>query len=131
MKAPFTTPDATHTITSAPVRGSVVVRGRVARVVVVGWAGGPVVEATLRDVDAGADPGDELTLVFLGRRTVGGLEIGCHLTAAAVVARHRGRRVLLNPQLWLEPARTVPIPRWAVAPTPASVVAGPTALVPA
>ena len=100
MTQPLTAPAATHSISAARVRQPVVVEGRIERVEVVSWAGGPVVEAVLRDRERGED----LVLVFMGRRVVGGIEADRRLTAAGVVAPHRGRRVLLNPQFWLQPS---------------------------
>ena len=97
---PFTVPHATHTLADAAVRSHVVVHGTVQAVEPVLWAGGPVVEVTL------ADPTAAIILVFLGRHRVAGLEPGRQLTVAGTVGTHQGRRVILNPALWLsaEPA---------------------------
>ena len=94
---PFTTPLASTTIGDAAPRTVVVVHGTVWNVEQTAWAGGDVLEATL------VDPTGRLVLVFFGRSSVGGVEPGRRIAAAGRVGLHRGRRVLLNPQLWLLP----------------------------
>jgi len=95
---PFTAPETTHSLGSAPLRSRAVVRGSVDSIEPVTWAGGPVLEVTLRD---GLDA---LVLVFFGRHTVGGIHPGQQVTAAGAVGTHRGRRVILNPYVWLAPS---------------------------
>jgi hypothetical protein len=97
---PFLTPTATHSVATAPGRAQVVVAGTVDGVDKVDWAGGPVLEATL--VGDASSNGATLTLVFFGGAPVS-VEPGCRLLAAGTVGTHRGRRVILNPQLWVEP----------------------------
>jgi amino acid transporter len=74
-----------------PARTKVTVVGRVHAVRVQPWGGAPSVEATIKD-----GTGD-LTLVFLGRREVGGIRPGVLMTAEGVVGTNRNRAVMLNP----------------------------------
>jgi amino acid transporter len=66
--------------------------GRVRTVRVQPWAGVPTFECTLVD-STGA-----LTIVFLGRRSVTGVEPGVRLTAEGTVGAYRGRLAMLNPR---------------------------------
>jgi len=95
---PFTVPAVTHVLARAPVRARVVVEGTVGSVGTVAWAGGPVTEMTL------ADGTDLVTLAFFGRDRGAGVHTGSRLVAAGAVVNHHGRRVIMNPQLWLQPA---------------------------
>jgi hypothetical protein len=92
---PFTAPEATHSLGAAPLRSRAIVRGSVDAIEPVTWAGGPVLEVTL------GDGADRIVLVFLGRHALGGVEPGQQLTAAGTIGTHRGRRVILNPIVWL------------------------------
>jgi amino acid transporter len=74
-----------------PARTKVTVVGRVHAVRVQPWGGAPSVEATIKDGTG------ELTLVFLGRREVGGVRPGVLMTAEGVVGTNRNRAVMLNP----------------------------------
>ena len=94
---PFIVPAVTHSLAKVPVRARVVVDGTVGSVATVRWAGGPVTEVTM------ADGTDLITLVFFGGRGVAGLHAGVRLVAAGAVVNHHGRRVIMNPQLWLTP----------------------------
>ena len=96
---PFTVPPATHHVADAALRSRVVIEGSVQAVDPVAWAGGPVLEVAFGDLT------DTITLVFLGRHTVGGVELGQQVTAAGTVGSHRGRKVILNPTIWLTPTR--------------------------
>ena len=103
---PFTVPVATHVLAEAPARSRVVVEGTVGSVAAAAWAGGPVTEVSL------ADGTDLVTLAFFGDRGVAGVRPGGRVVAAGTVVNHHGRRVLMNPQLWLTPApATVAAPR--------------------
>ena len=51
-----------------------------------------------------ADASGELSLVFHGRRHVGGIELGTRLRAEGRVAAHRGRPALFNPTYTLQAA---------------------------
>jgi hypothetical protein len=94
---PFIVPAVTHTLAAAPRRARVAVEGRVGSVTPVTWVGGPVTEVTL------VDDTDVITLVFFGRRPIGGVEPGRHLVVAGTVGTRGDRRVILSPQLWLAP----------------------------
>jgi len=74
------------------------VAGRVHSVSVQPWSGVPTFECVLVD-GTGA-----ITVAFLGRRDVAGLEPGTKLVVEGAVGSHRGRLAILNP-LWefLEP----------------------------
>ena len=69
----------------------VTVAGRVHAVRVQPWGGAPSLEATIKDGTG------ELTLVFLGRREVGGVRPGAVIKAEGVVGTHRHRAAILNP----------------------------------
>jgi amino acid transporter len=72
-------------------RTRVNVIGRVHAVRVQPWGGAPSLEATIKDGTG------EITLVFLGRRDVGGVRPGAVITAEGVVGAHRNRAAMLNP----------------------------------
>jgi hypothetical protein len=79
------------TIADAPLRVPVRTAGRIHSVRVQPRAGVPTVEATIVD-DAG-----QLTLVFLGRRHVGGIEVGRHLVVEGVIVQQLDQLRMLNP----------------------------------
>lgn len=93
----FAPPVATSSIGHAPPRACVIVDVRVERVELRSWVGGPVLEAMVEDGSG------SLVLAFLGRRAVAGVEPGRDLVAAGTVAVHDGRRVIMNPLIWLKP----------------------------
>jgi hypothetical protein len=95
-----------HDLADAPVRSRAVVRGTVRAIEPVAWAGGPVLEVAL------ADGAHTIVLVFFGRHAIGGLSLGQAVTAAGTVGTHRGRRVILDPLIWL--ALTDQLPTAAV-----------------
>jgi hypothetical protein len=70
------------------------IAGRVRSLRVQPWANVPTLEAVVVDDTGG------LVLVFLGRRTVAGLELGRRLVASGRVGQHRGYLAILNP--WFE-----------------------------
>jgi amino acid transporter len=72
-------------------RQRVRVTGRVEAMRVQPIAGSPVLECTLVDETGG------IALVFLGRREIGGLEVGATVTAEGMVGEHGGRLALVNP----------------------------------
>jgi hypothetical protein len=61
-------------------------------------AGVPALEAELYDGSG------VLTLIWLGRRRIGGIDCGRKLTATGRIATMEGRRVMFNPQYELLPA---------------------------
>jgi hypothetical protein len=86
--------DPTHDakpIADAPSRAHVVVGGRVKSVRVQPLAGVATLRATIVD-DSG-----QLTIVFLGRRHVAGIEPGRQLLCEGVIGDQQGRRQMLNP----------------------------------
>src|SRR5436309_14385114 len=78
-------------IADAPSRSLVVVAGRVKSVREQPLAGVATLRATIVD-DTG-----QLTIVFLGRRHVAGIEPGRHLLCEGVIGDQQGRRQMPNP----------------------------------
>lgn len=97
---PFVAPAPSHLVVDASVRSRVVLHGLVLDVHRADWVGGPVLEVTLSD-----GTGD-VCLAFLGRRRIGGIELGRALTVAGVVGVRRGRALLMNPHYWLDARKT-------------------------
>ncbi len=59
------------------------------------WADVPALECTLVDGSGG------LTVVFLGRRKVGGVRPGTRLMVEGIVGDHHGKLAMLNPDYTL------------------------------
>ena len=94
LAAPATAaPRADGSIPIAAVRHRerVFVEGKVRRMRVQPWAGVSTLECTLTD-ETGA-----LTIVFLGRRHIPGIETGARLAVSGVVGEHNGNLAILNP----------------------------------
>ena len=72
-------------------RQRVKIAGRIRSVRVTPWSGVPTFECTLVD-GTGA-----MTVVFLGRRSVSGLEPGVKLIAEGTIGNYQGRLAMLNP----------------------------------
>lgn len=72
-------------------RGRSKVAGRIKTVRVQSWSGVPAFECTV------VDGSGTLTLVFLGRRAIAGLNPGTRLTAEGTVGSYQGRLAMLNP----------------------------------
>jgi hypothetical protein len=72
-------------------RERTVVAGRVRSVRVQPWSGAVALECTIVD-DTGA-----LNLVFLGRRSLPGIEPGAQLRAEGMIGRHKGCLAVINP----------------------------------
>ena len=70
------------------------INGRVRSLRVQPWANVASLEAVVVDETGG------LVLVFLGRRSVAGVDLGRRLVAAGRVGQHRGYLAILNP--WFE-----------------------------
>jgi RecG-like helicase len=70
------------------------VTGKVRSLRVQPWANVASLEAVVVDETGG------LVLVFLGRRTVAGLDLGRRVVASGRVGEHRGYLAILNP--WFE-----------------------------
>lgn len=84
-------------IADAEVRVPVTLRGTLKTVTLMPRGGVPTLEAELDD-GTGA-----VTLVWLGRRRIAGIEPGRALTATGRIGVHDGRRVLYNPRYELMP----------------------------
>jgi len=82
-------------IEAARFRQHVVLEGRVKALRVQPWSGVATLEATV------ADKTGAIQVVFLGRRTIAGLEAGKRIRVEGVVGQHRGRLALLNPSYQL------------------------------
>jgi hypothetical protein len=79
-------------------RQRVRVRGTIKSVRVVPWVeSSPVLECTVFDETGG------LTLVFLGRSSLGGITLGRTIEATGLVIEARGRLALMNPIYELAP----------------------------
>jgi hypothetical protein len=74
------------------------VRGVLQTVTLQPRAGVPALEAELFDGSG------VVTLIWLGRRRIGGIDCGRRLTATGRVATMEGRRVMFNPRYELLPA---------------------------
>jgi amino acid transporter len=88
---PVPRPDGTIPISAARLRQRARVAGRVHSVRVQPWAGVPTLECTLVD-----DTGN-LSVVFLGRREVAGIDLGTRMIVEGMVGEHHGRLAVLNP----------------------------------
>jgi hypothetical protein len=76
-------------------RARVAVAGNVVDVTPARWAGGITLEVTIDDGTG------LLVLVFFGRHSIGGVEVGSRVAAGGTVLGQHGRLILLNPYLWL------------------------------
>ena len=68
------------------------VAGRVRAVRVQPWGGNPALECTL------ADETGSITVVFFGRREIGGVRLGTIMSITGVAGEHHGMRAILNPE---------------------------------
>jgi amino acid transporter len=84
-------PPDTVPLCDVPLRARVNVVGRVRSMRVQPWGAAPSLEATITDGTG------EITLVFLGRREVGGVRPGAVIAAEGVVGTNRHRPAMLNP----------------------------------
>ena len=73
-------------------RSSSTVAGRVRSVRVQPWSGTPSLELTL------ADETGSITVVFFGRRSLGGVRTGTVMSVTGVAGRHHGIMAVLNPE---------------------------------
>ena len=92
---------APRPISTVDWREHAVVEGRIEQLVVETVHGVPSLVAVVGDGTG------RLDLLFLGRRRVGGVELGAQVRAAGLAAAHRGRLTMLNPLLEV----LVPAPR--------------------
>ena len=79
------------------------VAGRVRAIRVQPWAGNPALECTL------ADETGSITVVFFGRREIGGVRLGTIMTITGVAGEHHGMRAILNPEYAIISAPAAPI----------------------
>ena len=84
------------------MREQTMVAGRVRAMRIQPWGGNPSLEISL------ADETGSLTVVFTGRRTVGGVALGTIMTVTGVVGEHRGIQAILNPKYTLLHTPTAP-----------------------
>jgi hypothetical protein len=85
-------PPGSRPISALRWRERAKVTGRVKAVRVVPHSDVPTLECVLVD-----GSGEAITLVFLGRRSIGGLRSGSVLTADGMVGKHRSRLAMINP----------------------------------
>lgn len=79
-------------------RRRVSVHGSIRSITLRPWVGAPALEAELYDGTG------SVTIVWLGRRQLAGIDCGRTLTATGLIAQHEGRRVMYNPRYELDPA---------------------------
>ena len=72
-------------------RQQVTIEGRIRTIRVHPLAGTTTLECVVED-DTGT-----MSIVFLGRAKIGGIEVGTHLRAWGIAGEHRGRLAILNP----------------------------------
>ncbi len=87
----FTTVEGATPIGDLVYRQRMRFAGRVRSVRVQPWSGVPALECTLVDTSGAVN------IVFLGRRSVPGIETGTQLVAEGMVGRHGGRLAVINP----------------------------------
>jgi RecG-like helicase len=78
-------------------RGRVCIAGQVRAVTLKPVGGVPALEAEV------SDGANTVTLVFLGRRSIAGVEPGRRLVARGRLRRQDGRAVIMNPRYDLQP----------------------------
>lgn len=78
-------------------RDRVAVTGQVRSIRVRPWGDAPTMECRLVD-ETGA-----ISIVFLGRRKVGGIRLGTRMTAEGMAGAHQRRLAILNPTYVLHP----------------------------
>jgi RecG-like helicase len=83
-------------IADVQFRERVKVRGRVRSLRVRPWADSPTLEVVLVDDTAG------ITVVFLARRSIGGVRPGTVMSVEGMVGAHERRLAILNPEYELE-----------------------------
>jgi amino acid transporter len=78
------------------------VAGRVKAFRVQPWGGNPALECTL------ADETGSITVVFFGRREIGGVRLGTIMSITGVAGEHHGMRAILNPEYAIISTPTAP-----------------------
>ncbi|MEP7114269.1 MAG: OB-fold nucleic acid binding domain-containing protein, partial [Ilumatobacteraceae bacterium] len=79
------------------------VAGRVKAFRVQPWGGNPALECTL------ADETGSITVVFFGRREIGGVRLGTIMSITGVAGEHHGMRAILNPEYTIITTPTAPV----------------------
>jgi amino acid transporter len=79
------------------------VAGRVRAFRVQPWGGNPALECTL------ADETGSVTVVFFGRREIGGVRLGTIMSVTGVAGEHHGMRAILNPEYAIISTPTAPV----------------------
>jgi len=79
------------------------VAGRVRAFRVQPWGGNPALECTL------ADETGSITVVFFGRREIGGVRLGTIMTVTGVAGEHHGMRAILNPEYAIISTPSAPV----------------------
>ncbi|MCU1368699.1 MAG: nucleic acid binding OB-fold tRNA/helicase-type [Ilumatobacteraceae bacterium] len=89
-------------IADVDIRQRAMVAGRVRAMRIQPWGGNPSLEVSL------ADETGSLTVVFFGRRAIGGVTLGSVMTITGTVGLHRGIVAILNPSYTLLFTPTAP-----------------------
>jgi hypothetical protein len=89
--------DGAGAISGARLRQYMTLSGRVHSVRMSPIAGSPALECALVD-DSGT-----ISVVFFGRRSIPGIEVGARMTVEGMVGEHRGRLAFINPVYRLQP----------------------------
>jgi RecG-like helicase len=89
-----TVPDATP-IAEAPARGRVKIAGVVNRITVLPMEGNEMLEALVSDGTG------EVTVVFMGRRSIPGLSLGTRVLVEGALGEVRGHARIVNPRFEL------------------------------
>ena len=77
--------------------------GRVKAFRVQPWGGNPALECTV------ADETGSITVVFFGRREIGGVRLGTIMSVTGVAGEHHGVRAILNPEYAIISTPTAPV----------------------
>ena len=93
----FLDPAQTHPVAAVAYRRRAQVHGRARSVRVRPWGEVPTLELVL------ADASGAITVAFLGRRRLAGVEPGVRLTVEGMVGERNGKLVMLNPAYRLGP----------------------------
>jgi amino acid transporter len=90
-------------IADLPSRQRCTVAGRVRAFRVQPWGGNPALECTL------ADETGSITVVFFGRRSIGGVGLGTIMSVNGVAGEHHGMRAILNPEYEIISTPSTPV----------------------
>ncbi len=90
-------------IASVEMRQRLTIAGRVRAIRVQPWGGSPALELSL------ADETGSVTVVFLGRREIGGVRLGTIMKITGTTGQHHGIKAILNPDFQLISTPAEPI----------------------